>query len=203
LETGCRYGELCRLQVADFNEDAGAVNIRRSKSGKARHVVLSEEGVAFFKQITMGRAGNEIMLRNFGRTSRVLKRQKESPKLAPMAATFLPISDLGEWRPAEQARPMREACERAKILPHISIHGLRHTWASLAVMAGVPLVVVAKNLGHKDTRMVEKHYGHLAPSFVADAIRAGAPRFGFSPDKIITTLGVRASVSLTHRTASN
>jgi hypothetical protein len=23
-----------------------------------------------------------------------------------------------------------------------------------------------------------KHYGHLAPSFVADAIRAGAPRFG-------------------------
>jgi hypothetical protein len=26
--------------------------------------------------------------------------------------------------------------------------------------------------------MVEKHYGHLAPSFIADAIRASAPRFG-------------------------
>jgi hypothetical protein len=26
--------------------------------------------------------------------------------------------------------------------------------------------------------MVEKHYGHLAPSYVTDAIRAGAPRFG-------------------------
>ena len=45
-------------------------------------------------------------------------------------------------------------------------------------MAGVPLLVVAKNLGHADTRMVEKHYGHLAPSYVADAIRAAAPRFG-------------------------
>jgi hypothetical protein len=44
-------------------------------------------------------------------------------------------------------------------------------------MNGVPLMVVAKNLGHADTRMVEKHYGHLAPSYVADAIRAGAPRF--------------------------
>jgi hypothetical protein len=33
-----------------------------------------------------------------------------------------------------------------------------------------------------DTRMVEKHYGHLAPSYIADAIRAGAPRFGFKPD---------------------
>jgi len=36
---------------------------------------------------------------------------------------------------------------------------------------------VAKNLGHADTRMVEKHYGHLAPSFIIDAIHAGAPRF--------------------------
>jgi hypothetical protein len=45
-------------------------------------------------------------------------------------------------------------------------------------MNGVPLIIVAKNLGHADTRMVEKHYGHLAPSYVADAIRAGAPRFG-------------------------
>jgi hypothetical protein len=30
--------------------------------------------------------------------------------------------------------------------------------------------VVAKNLGHADTRMVEKHYGHLAPSFITDAL---------------------------------
>jgi hypothetical protein len=45
-------------------------------------------------------------------------------------------------------------------------------------MNGVPLMVVAKNLGHADTRMVEKHYGHLADSYVADAIRAGAPRYG-------------------------
>jgi len=32
--------------------------------------------------------------------------------------------------------------------------------------------------------MVEMHYGHLAPSYVADAIRAGAPRFGFRPGKV-------------------
>jgi hypothetical protein len=45
-------------------------------------------------------------------------------------------------------------------------------------MNGAPLLVVGKNLGHSDTRMVEKHYGHLAPSYIADAIRAAAPRFG-------------------------
>ena len=79
---------------------------------------------------------------------------------------------------------MAAACGRAKIRPPISIHGLRHTWASLAIMAGVPLMVAAKNLGHADTKMVERHYGHLAPSFVADAIRAGAPRFGFKPSTV-------------------
>ncbi len=45
-------------------------------------------------------------------------------------------------------------------------------------MNEMPLMVVARNLGHVDTRMVEKHYGHLAPSYVKDAIKAGAPRFG-------------------------
>jgi hypothetical protein len=44
-------------------------------------------------------------------------------------------------------------------------------------MNGVPLLVVAKNLGHSDTHMVEKHYGHLSPSYIDEAIRAGAPRF--------------------------
>ena len=83
---------------------------------------------------------------------------------------------------------MAEACTRAKIKPAISFHILRHTWASHAVMNGVPLLVVAKNLGHADTRMVEKHYGHLAPSFIADAIRAGAPRYRVKDDKRVTPL---------------
>jgi integrase len=74
---------------------------------------------------------------------------------------------------------MNEACRRAQISPAINFHGLRHTYASLAVMAGAPLHVVGKNLGHADTRMVEKHYGHLAPSYIADEIRKAAPRFGF------------------------
>jgi len=55
-------------------------------------------------------------------------------------------------------------------------------------MAGVPLMVVAKNLGHADTRMVQKHYGHLEKSFIADAIRAGAPRYKVKADKRVVPL---------------
>jgi len=39
-------------------------------------------------------------------------------------------------------------------------------------MKGVPLAAIAAQLGHSDTRMVEKHYGHLAPSYVAETVRA-------------------------------
>ena len=40
-----------------------------------------------------------------------------------------------------------------------------------------PPMVVARNLGHHDTRMVELHYDHLAPSFISEAIRAHARVF--------------------------
>ena len=43
------------------------------------------------------------------------------------------------------------------------------------VMDAVPLIVVARNLGDADTRMVEKHYGYLATSYVREAIRAAKP----------------------------
>jgi integrase len=83
---------------------------------------------------------------------------------------------------------MADAVTCANIKPTISFHGLRYTWVSHAVMNGIPLMVVARNMGHADTRMVEKHYGHLALSYVAEAVRAGAHKFGFKPDKKIARL---------------
>jgi integrase len=83
---------------------------------------------------------------------------------------------------------MAAAVARAKIAPKISFHGLRHSYASLSIMGGVPLMVVARNLGHRDTRMVERHYGHLSESYISDAIRAGAPRFGVEPGGNVESL---------------
>jgi integrase len=162
LETGCRYGELARLRAEDFNADSGTVAIRRSKTGKSRHVAVTEEGFEFFSTLTVGRPGQDLML----------QRASGRP-----------------WGPSNQIAAMAETCRRAGISPAANFHALRHTYASLAAMNGAPLLVIAKNLGHADTRMVEKHYGHLAQSYVADAIRAAAPRFGFAPEKKIAALG--------------
>jgi integrase len=59
LFSGCRYGELCALRVRDFNSDSGTLAVEKSKSGKARHVVLNEEGQSFFRQLTAGRHGEK------------------------------------------------------------------------------------------------------------------------------------------------
>jgi integrase len=60
--------------------------------------------------------------------------------------------------------------------PAVSFHVLRHTHASILAMRAVPMAVIARQLGHSDTRMTERHYAHLAPNYVADTIRARFPR---------------------------
>jgi integrase len=83
---------------------------------------------------------------------------------------------------------MHHACTAAKVSPAATFHTLRHTFASHLVQQGVPLMFVASALGHSDTRMVEKHYGHLSQSAVADMIRAKLPSFGASADTNVSTL---------------
>ena len=55
-------------------------------------------------------------------------------------------------------------------------------------MRGVPMGVIAEQLGHADTRMTEKHYAHLAPSYVADTIRAHFPTLGIAGETSVTAL---------------
>jgi integrase len=153
LLIGARYGELAAVIVADFNRDIGTVHTRTSKAGKARHVVLNDEARALFERLTTGRGGDQRIFLKANGTM---------------------------WGKSHQHRPLKVACERARISPPVDFHSLRHSWASLSIMAGAPLLVVAQNLGHADTRMVERHYGHLAQSFVADTIRRTAPTFGVS-----------------------
>jgi len=95
------------------------------------------------------------------------------------ALTRLEQSARSPWGKSHQARRIKDACRRARIEP-ISFHGLRHTYASLAVQAGMALLAVARNLGHADTRMVERHYGHLSDQYMREQVRRYAPILGRS-----------------------
>jgi|ERR1035437_1161803 integrase len=157
LLTGCRYGELTELRVDAFNPDSKSIFIEKSKNGGARHVALNDEGATFFSQLAKGRE--------------------------PSAKMFFRANGK-PWKTSEQKRPMDKACSESKV-DGVTFHVLRHTYASQAVMNGVPVAVVAEQLGHKDTRITERHYAHLCRSYKQEIIRTNLPSFGFITEKRI------------------
>ena len=157
LETGCRYGELTSMKVTDFNTDAGTVVVRESKSGKVRHVHLTESGHEFFDELVVDRKRSDLMFTKEG----------------------------GEaWGKSHQHRPMREACSNAKIDPPIPFKALRTTYGSLLAESGASLQAISIALGHADIRITQKHYAHLQPDYVADMIRANLPSFSDEKSKV-------------------
>lgn len=157
LLTGARYGELIRMQAGDYDPDSKTVRVRYSKTGKGRHVYLTDEGVRLFDSITAGKKhGDLVFLR----------------------------ADGEPWGTSHQIRRMRDTCNRAGIDPPVGFHVLRHTYGSLLAAQGVPLQVIAQALGHADTRMTQRHYAHLQPDYVADTVRAALPDFGGDDTKV-------------------
>ena len=139
LQTGMRFGELARLIVSDFNKEAGTLRVLRSKTGRQRHVVLTPEGTSFFVIATAGRLPSELIF----------------------------VTETGKaWSHANQDKYMRRANERAVIVPRVRFHDLRHTWISLSVMNGVPLTVIAKQVGTRRPRRPKRlmDIWHLATS---------------------------------------
>ena len=49
---------------------------------------------------------------------------------------------------------------RANKLPHVTYHGLRHTYGSILIAMGMDLESIAELLGHEDIQMLVRTYGH-------------------------------------------
>ena len=70
--------------------------------------------------------------------------------------------------------------------PHLTIHGLRHTWATVALTNGVHPRVVQERLGHSTIAVTLQTYSHVTPSLHDDAARKVASQLlahGGGPSK--------------------
>jgi integrase len=155
--TGGRYSSLAALQASDFDERAGTLRFRKSKT-KSYVIHLSPEGIKFFKKLCARRRGHKLLL-----VRPPWGKRKNLP-----------------WTRASEARYHLERTCKAAGVRYLSFHAFRRTHISLAIMEGkLSLDLAAKALGHTTTKMVQKHYAHYREDHVARITRHALPHFGF------------------------
>jgi integrase len=79
--------------------------------------------------------------------------------------------------PSRFTRRFVSASQRAGVR-QIRLHDLRHTWATLALQAGIHPKMVSERLGHATTSITRDIYSHVQPELDAHAATAVAELFG-------------------------
>jgi integrase len=151
LMTGGRRGELFALQARDYSPDHSTVRLYQSKTGKTLLQPLTAEGVAFFDEVTAGKAPTDLVFTR---------------------------ADGLAWGRSDIVRPMKAAVAAAK-LEDVSFKTTRATYGKLLLLATKDIEMVAKALGHSDSRVTRKHYAQYLPNEIAKAV-AKLPRLGIS-----------------------
>jgi integrase len=178
LDAGPRKGELCGLKWEDLDLEAGTVSIVRQllstghepvfgpiKNDQPRTIDLGPETVELLKAHKRHQAelkmANRLIYRDHGLV--FCKEWGERNARKDFLGDPLQTNNLGE----------REFLRLIKVarVKRISIHGLRHTSATLLLKAGVPAHVVQQRLGHKRIEMTLGTYAHALPSMQQDAAR--------------------------------
>lgn len=164
LMTGARRGEIIALRVRAYDPDTRTVRIYQSKTGKTLTQPLTPEGADLFDSLTTGRdADDPIFTREDGRG----------------------------WGRGDAIRPMRAAVAAAK-LDDVSFKTMRATYGKMLLIATKDIELVAKALGHSDSRVTRKHYARYLTDDLARGI-AQLPAFGFVSESKVTRIAGRKS----------
>jgi integrase len=127
LYTGCRLRELLDARWENVDIDRRTWRIPTSKSGKPRHVPLSQ-------------AALDVLA--------ILPRFNDCPWLVPNPDTRLPfVSIKHAWQSARDAAG----------LPGLRLHDCRHASASWMAAAGIDLFAIGKVLGHASYQSTQRY----------------------------------------------
>lgn len=164
LMTGARRGELVSMRCRAYDPDTATLRIYQHKTGKNITCSLTEEGVALFDSLTAGRGPDEpIFQRDDGRP----------------------------WAAGDIQKPMAAAVEAAR-LKDVSFKTMRATYGKRLLVATKDIELVAKTLGHSDSRVTRKHYAQYLNDDVARGV-AKLPALGIPINRKVTRIGGRKS----------
>lgn len=157
LATGLRRGELCGLRWRDVDLDAGTLEVVETRTVAAEVVVGAPKTKAGSRVIALD-AGTVAVMHTW-------RRVQATERLAAGSAWtdhgLVFVDELGcPPHPETVTRWWNEALE-ATGSRRIRLHDARHTAATMALRAGVPLKVVTQRLGHADVAVTMRVYQHV------------------------------------------
>lgn len=157
--TGLRRGELCGLRWSDVDLDRGRVVVSRTLTETSAGLVEQVDGKtdAAQRSIALDRQTVEALRR--WRTRQTEERLAVGPAWTDSGLVFT-REDGTSHRPKRLSSVFTETTDRLD-LPRIGLHGVRHTYATLALRAGVSPEVVSKRLGHASVVITLTIYAHV------------------------------------------
>lgn len=165
-----RRGEVLGLRWRDIDLDAGRLSIQQTIVCIAHELSISRPKTKKGRRSVPLDPGTVAVLK-------ALHKQQTTHALDGSDLVFR--DDAGDPLDPESVSGVFERQVRRSGLPPIRFHDLRHTFATLALQAGVPLKVVSDILGHKNISITADLYSHVIPAMQEDATsRVAALVFG-------------------------
>ncbi len=149
---GFRIGELCALRVDDINRDRGTIRVDEG--------LTDVGGVVAFEDPKTERAFRTVPMADLA-LEHLHTHLDTRVDTGDVRSLLFTAPGGGILRPTNwRSRFFNPAVKAAKLEP-LTPHDLRHTAASLFISAGANPWMLAEVLGHTDTRMIDRVYGHL------------------------------------------
>lgn len=164
--TGMRRAELLGLRWQDVDLEAGHVSIRQTRVPVGSRAQSSEPKTAKGRRRIDLDAATVAALREH-RRRQAEERLAWRPAYEDADLVFCRENGTGidpSW--LSKAFPSRA---RAAGNPRIRLHDLRHTWATLALEAGVHPKIVSERLGHSTVAFTLDRYSHAIPALEKEA----------------------------------
>lgn len=170
LLSGLRRAELLGLRWEDLDPDGQTLRIvRTSNYTPGKGVYLSTPKTEGSERVLKISKTAVLILLEYRRWQNSRREQLGDAWEGDPADDRIFTNDTGKpVFPTSPTAWMRDFARRTG-LPASTIHSLRHTYASLLISDGTPLVVVAGNLGHAQTSTTANIYAHVIASAEAKA----------------------------------
>jgi len=164
--TGMRRGEILGLRWGDIDLEAGRVMITRTRVLQGYTAQLSEPKT---------RRGRRLIALDPATTAGLNehRRRQRNEGLAPgpggKDTGYVFTREDGEpYHPERVSKLFRRAAREAG-LPPIRLHDLRHSYATLALQAGIHPKIVSERLGHASIAITLDTYSHAIPALSEEA----------------------------------